>query len=291
MALRIEFTANVNKAGYEWREGPPRDGTPKSWKSDFYLYAREPLETEERRPFADDPALFRNMAAMQCTKDRIAGFVGEHGNLHAQIQPVSLSDWDEFLWSLRSLVTIWDCVHERDTTGLANYFTVTPDGRVQNPDTYDGHPVRAEYAWSNWKLDRNVVDGELITVAHDYVLRAINSVLMLQPLSLEESHAAYGFYMYPPHLSEAVWYQFALAIIEGAEYHRCFSCDKVFERGPNANRKSRLYCSDSCRVKAHRVRVNQAREMRKNGKSLRQIAAEFQTDMQTVKRWVNDKGK
>jgi len=80
--------------------------------------------------------------------------------------------------------------------------------------------------------------------------------------------------------------QMAVALVEEKQYRDCQHCNKPFELTPQVNRADRLFCSDNCRVKAYQRRKKHAIDLRREGKSLREIARTTDTDIDSVKAWV-----
>lgn len=81
------------------------------------------------------------------------------------------------------------------------------------------------------------------------------------------------------HLAEAIGGQH--------DDQRCVSCSSWFELAPGVNRADRLTCSDSCRQPHYRMRKEKAVEMHAQGKPLREIAQEIDSDVQTIKGWLS----
>jgi hypothetical protein len=79
---------------------------------------------------------------------------------------------------------------------------------------------------------------------------------------------------------------FAVAVGEDKDYARCPVCGRWFERSPGVNRAHKQYCSGACRVSATRQRQARALEMRAGGATAESIAAELETDLATVERWI-----
>ncbi|MFP6572646.1 MAG: hypothetical protein VB674_08550, partial [Vicinamibacterales bacterium] len=52
------------------------------------------------------------------------------------------------------------------------------------------------------------------------------------------------------------------------------------------SRSSKRYCTDGCRMKAYRMRQEQARELKRQGMSLREIAHALGSDTHTVRSWL-----
>ena len=89
-------------------------------------------------------------------------------------------------------------------------------------------------------------------------------------------------------LLDVLWVQFALAVAENREYRRCDFCSRPYELSPSVSRADKVFCSDTCRVKAYYRRQAKARKMREEGQHLRAIVKAVGSDTKTVKRWVGE---
>jgi hypothetical protein len=89
-----------------------------------------------------------------------------------------------------------------------------------------------------------------------------------------------------PTLLSAVWLQLADAVSNDRAFNRCRECGRWFEVGADVTRSDRRFCSDGCRSKAYRQRQDRARQLSTSGKSFEQIAAELDSDVETVRRWI-----
>jgi hypothetical protein len=94
------------------------------------------------------------------------------------------------------------------------------------------------------------------------------------------------FQIRPSNLLGAIWLQFALAVDGAKKYRACKGCGRWFELSPQTGRISKLFCSDSCRVRAHRERRERARHLFREGRKAPTIARELEIDEQTVKNWI-----
>ena len=92
----------------------------------------------------------------------------------------------------------------------------------------------------------------------------------------------------PETLRDVMWLQLADAIARERRYRQCEVCGKWFEIAPDVARTSRMYCATACKLRAYRARQKRARQLRARGTSLREIARELDTSVQTVKGWVAD---
>jgi hypothetical protein len=85
-----------------------------------------------------------------------------------------------------------------------------------------------------------------------------------------------------------MWLQFSQAVSENKRFRQCQQCFSWIEILPPITRSSRLYCSDVCRIRAQRTGVLRAREMHGGRKSIKEIATELGSDVDTVRRWISD---
>ncbi len=100
-----------------------------------------------------------------------------------------------------------------------------------------------------------------------------------------EKRLPLGLRMVPQNLLGALWLQLAQEIERGTEYRRCAMCSKRMEISLEGHRRNRRTCSDKCRRALQRKREDDARVLRAQGKSLRQIAEEFGTTVAHVRAW------
>lgn len=134
--------------------------------------------------------------------------------------------------------------------------------------------------------------GDPVAPALAYVQRVANKRLEVHTQARLATDAGTGrltLEVMPNNLLGAIWLQFATAISENKEYRQCRECSQWFETTRDGGRVSRQFCSNACRSKAYRERQNRACQMHANGKSYRDIAAELESDVATVKRWVGSR--
>ncbi len=83
----------------------------------------------------------------------------------------------------------------------------------------------------------------------------------------------------------ALWLQAALA--GGKEYRTCPVCNTPIEISRTGGaRADTVFCSDKCKSKDYRQRRATARSLQDKGVSLRKIAKQIDTDIETVKNWL-----
>src|SRR5262249_51113615 len=98
----------------------------------------------------------------------------------------------------------------------------------------------------------------------------------------------YMFRLAPGDLVKLLWLQFVRAISSGTRQQRCRECGKWFELLPK-HRGRKEFCSTACKLREFRRRQSRAVELKAAGRTVKQIATELDTDIDTVKRWVGGK--
>jgi hypothetical protein len=93
----------------------------------------------------------------------------------------------------------------------------------------------------------------------------------------------------PNDLLGAVWLQFAQTVGGDKGFRRCSQCGLWFELAPEGGRKTKQFCSGTCRARAHRTRQEKIWELHRQGKRAKEIADEVGTDLATVKKWVKQR--
>jgi hypothetical protein len=94
----------------------------------------------------------------------------------------------------------------------------------------------------------------------------------------------------PGSLISALWIQFAKAIEGNREYRQCEECTGWYEVSVD-HRSGARFCSNACRFKAYRVRQKTAKGLREKGVSLKDIAAQLKSDVETVRGWTGNQQK
>jgi hypothetical protein len=91
----------------------------------------------------------------------------------------------------------------------------------------------------------------------------------------------------PRTLRVALWVQFAEEVVGENKYAQCRLCRGWFLK---AAHKDKVYCTEKCKVQAHRDR-QKALKLKKAGMPPEQIAAQIGRDLETVKGWIRLKRK
>ena len=95
----------------------------------------------------------------------------------------------------------------------------------------------------------------------------------------------------PSDLLSAMWMKFALALVGGKSYRECKSCGKLFELSPETgSRSNRQFCPGSgyCKTKDFRKRKQRALKLWALKTPIREIAAQADTRLETVRRWIKE---
>ena len=99
------------------------------------------------------------------------------------------------------------------------------------------------------------------------------------------------FYVVPRTLLGAMWLQFAEAISQQKDYRRCRNCHTPFEISTGrttGSRSDRTFCTVACKTEFHNQKRREARQLRAAGSSLREIAAQFETTVEAVQKWLGE---
>jgi hypothetical protein len=97
----------------------------------------------------------------------------------------------------------------------------------------------------------------------------------------------------PSSLLGAMICQFAAALHGAWPFKECAYCHKFFRLAPGVNRANRLTCSHTCKQYLHNGRVERARQLHAQGRTIRQIAKELnvrpqgqKSSVEIVKTWI-----
>jgi hypothetical protein len=91
----------------------------------------------------------------------------------------------------------------------------------------------------------------------------------------------------PNSLIGAMWWQFAMAVDGNRSYRQCGACRKWYEIAGQAGRTDKLFCSESCKARAHRKKQAEARRLRQEGMTAKAIAKQLGAEIKTVKGWIS----
>jgi hypothetical protein len=244
---------------------------------------------EVYRPLESPIALYRELAKLDCTEDAVAQFANRYGLLHASTERAArqdLTSWTRPISDMRECVLISDMLRASDKCGLADLF-VFEGGCVhyrdpRNPDLSPGlvgHDLGS------------VKDGDLMGAAGLMLNSYLGIYLARQTgFAIYWERSRFVFDHTPLSLLGAIFFQLAQAIVERKEPRACVECGRWFDVAPGTARADRVTCSTGCRSKIYRQRQETARRLHEAGKKPKQIAAELDSDVATVKKWLEVKG-
>jgi hypothetical protein len=92
----------------------------------------------------------------------------------------------------------------------------------------------------------------------------------------------------PRSLLGAMWLQFAQQVTGQASHRPCKVCGKwlTLSKDDYGFRSDREFCSAACRQKDYRAKIKEARRLKAEGQTVRQIAKHFGTTTDTINNWL-----
>ena len=246
------FTWPVAVKGYEWREYP--DGVGTFWG----LYPIQKWPVRHYEPLKEYTGLFWTFAKVEPTKEGVLAFANQFGVLGAGPMVEMLKDT------------------RRIEAGLSG-------DRLEDWEREIPHVRKAIALWERTQRGE-VTDQEVQVLQHGLNQKLLHTVSV--HLVPDVRHGGLTLRMRPFTLRGALWLQLAEAVSGNKEFRSCPTCGKWFELNPDTARTNRQFCSDACRTRAYRGRKEQAQKLAKEGKSIKEIAAEVDSDVKTVKGWI-----
>jgi hypothetical protein len=164
--------------------------------------------------------------------------------------------------------------------------------RVSGPKA--GEPGADPVAVSLMKgLDRELASAPqgVIAVALRWVQEEIDGHLRKEThacLNWDVRHNRAVMGLTPGTLSGALWLQFAQVVTGQASHRPCKACGKwlTLSNDDYGFRSDRVFCSAACRQKDYRAKIREARRLRAEGQTVRQIAKRFDTTTETIQNWL-----
>jgi hypothetical protein len=205
----------------------------------------------------------------------------------------SLEYWQENIRALKALVSLWDALKQRDHKAIEQVARFTWQdkkrviGLVDEQGNSLGRSVRFDRPSSDSLTLQRAAEHALIRALAGFTSAAA-SISLFPPASRHERRLA----IVPRSLRDAIWLQFALAVLENKTYRECEVCGKPFEISPQVARTSRTLCSTACKARAHRQRRDQAVKLASQGVAAKQIAKRVGSKLSTIQHWLSqDKDK
>lgn len=260
----------------------------------------------EYAPALEGLALYRILADV--TPGDAAGMVGfadEYGLLtqrDAEIEHVGI--WNhEILW-LRQILRLWDLYRAGDANGLSDFiswnggaaFYTMPSNEVVPLSELagDGGPAETEGVYHVAGIGRpegfEIECGDLMTPALLTVISFVNNLAdfgIKHQLHLNAKTGRPERVTATADLRGFLNLQLLLAVVESKEPRRCLVCGKWFDVAPGTSRADRRFCSGACRATNSRRNELLAKGLHADGKSFEEIAADLDSDVETVRRWVS----
>ena len=200
----------------------------------------------------------------------------------------SLEFWQQNIRALKALVDLWDALKNRDRKAIEQVAHFTWQGKKRVISLVDGlgtpldEPIRFDQASSETLTLPRAAEHALIGALARFTSNAA-SISLFPPGSRNERRLA----IVPRSLRDAVWLQFALAVLENKTFRECEVCGKAFEISPQVARTSRTLCSAACKARAHRQRRDQALKLASQGVAAKQIAKRVGSKLSTVQNWLS----
>jgi hypothetical protein len=272
--------------------------------------------TKRYDPLKTAPGLFRTFAQVPPKdRDAILAFANQYGKLGieqalyemAGDQPGRLlgtwgekhQEWVEHIDQMRRAIAIWDMVQARDAAGLSGFIRWRRADSGEEYWVYNSYPdLPVNDAGPPGPRTQLIepVEGlfnrdDVFTPATFLVQRWINTHLKdrASPRLLYQLEFGTQVLQIVPHnLLGAMWLQFAHVIAGNKKHRPCKECGKWIEISSEDDGRSarRMFCSDSCKFRDYRRRKDRAQQLRTEGKPVKDIAKELDTDVETIKKWV-----
>ena len=235
---------------------------------------------EMRRPL-EDPSLFLSFANLDCTETAVLKFASRHGLLwfgptsgdppREDGEPPSdlpywkgieklfsdlpdgesLENWYSEIRSLRLGIALWN-VSRADSDRAVQELVADP----QYDETWQGSSgtfILGGAELPAWPKEQQVQTREdALHAAHAIALAKFDASVWRFTRTLPKNR--YVLEVAPATLPAALWMQFACAMASDARYRRCEyeGCRGFFDA--SVTRKSRRYCSNSCKTRAYNKR-------------------------------------
>jgi hypothetical protein len=193
------------------------------------------------------------------------------------------SIWRSDIREMKDCVELLDLIETKKSSAIAKRFRISGTAaRYLGPTAHGPIIVQVSHA-----LQGATAIESALAVLHARIKRRLTRRLTPR-LTYDEKTGRSDLGFAPERLRDVVWLQLAEAMCYNRRYRSCEVCAKWYEVAPDVARTSRMYCSTACKLKAYRLRQKTARELRRSGKSLREIAKHVSAEMETIKGWVKD---
>ena len=306
------FLLRVPKNGYMWEDSAEEEtdgghsegnSVPGPWLVE--QNTQEGKAEVDLIHIGEFPALFLTFANTNVTKDAILHFANrfgflegantrairipdrEYNNEYIYTEGESFETWSKELSSMARAVFLWETCRSGDTDNLMSY--LRSHWHVLHSEA---NPLLASLDEEPHVL-LQTIGGQRPEFITQFVLEQIARIqkehlkgnLTITPI-LEVGQEEGSVELTPTSTLGALWLQFTQAVLDNRRYRKCRNCDMWFELHPSKARKSRFYCSDACRIKAHRGRKAEALRLYNDGVKIEQIEKTLGSSAKTVKGWI-----
>ena len=306
-----EFIWQRAENGYEWQAGhfrafdlkPNRHNGPALVARGEAAIAYKPV-----------PDLFLKFASIDADSElEILKFASEYGLLGGSpmiapepskgetsktITGELRSHWQNHLHDMKAAVSLWLAIRTEDKDLLAQCIEWRSDRHI----TYVWPPssewrtpwsIHATIASpSDTELLKRFRPGDVVMPARTYLQKVVNTRLHEQVaprvLWISPERTNMGLYIVPDSLIGCLWLQLATALAEFNKFQFCEACERPMLVAPEGTgfRSNRKTCSNACRIKVYARRKAEARQLRDQKLSVREIAKRLDTGVDQIKRWI-----
>jgi len=270
MSIPVIFDWEVPKKGFSITDGFSAEFVNDDIEtSPCSVLVPNGIETKTTQPL-DHGGLFRTFAATEPTTEGILAFVKKHGPLGIQkisayfnkenaLRQTYEDDWEklgavgenidnwirEIRW-MRNVLNLYDHIEE-----MAPEYIRWEGYREVWLDLPGGSKLIAS-GEKNPELLLELRPGDAIGPATTWILYCINYQIKDSVPQMSIINGCLQTYISPSSLLAALWLQFSIAIAEEKKYQACKHCGTYFEIGTGRGQRTKKFCSESCRVMAHR---------------------------------------
>jgi hypothetical protein len=310
----VEFIWQRAENGYEWQAGHFRafDLTPNRHDGPA-LVARG----DAAIAYKPESDLFLKFAGIEADSElEILKFASEYGLLGGSptialelpkgestkaITGELRSHWQNHLHDMKAAVSLWLAIRTEDTELLAKCIKWRSDRHITYawPPSSDWRTPWSIHATIASPLDTELLKrfrpGDVVMPARIYLQKVVNTRLHEQVapriLWISPERTKMGLYIVPDSLIGFLWLQLATALAEFNKFQFCEACEKPMLVAPEGAgfRSNRKTCSNACRIKVYAGRKAEARRLREQKVSVREIAKRLDTGVEQVKRWIAER--
>ena len=241
---------------------------------------------EDRSPL-EDPALFMNMAKLECSEEAVLKFITRHGMLSYDSREAtvrfgystplpaegddaesrhemderdghSLSRWYSLIKTLRAGIALWTaskCGSDEDVYQLVQGGRLDLDGVEFDGGSLFGPTHANEFDTGSLGM---VFSREDARQAAQQLALARFDGQVIWSFGRALPHNRDVIELTPNSLESGIWLQFAAAMAAEAQFKTCLHCGSFYDA--SGTRTTKKYCGDSCKTRAwNRAHANKKR--------------------------------